>query len=323
MNCKEIVRSNDGLYETMREELLNACRTGSREPADSEKRKRAKKEVSQMSLSDNALFVTLMKSTVLFNHVLSTIMGREMTIVGEITEVSTEHSIELGLYRNVRLDALAKDSNGKLYNIEMENSVSRATPKRARYYASASDVSSLRTGDDFELLSDHYHFFLTDGDVIGNGETVNVFSRKNQDGRELGDGSCIFFVNMRCNGEDMLGKLLRSMRESELDKIEDSIVKNALSLVKEETEMQISIYDTKVMLSEEREKAIAEKSFKEGMKEGLEEGKKEGIKEGELIEKKNTVARILENGNKDVEFIMSVTGLGKDDVIAIIKDIEK
>ena len=124
MNCKEIVRSNDGLYETMRKELLSACCKGSREPADSEKRKRAKKEVSQMSLSDNALFVTLMKSTVLFNHVLSTIMGREMTIVGEITEVSTEHSIELGLYRNVRLDALAKDSNGKLYNIEMENSVS-------------------------------------------------------------------------------------------------------------------------------------------------------------------------------------------------------
>lgn len=63
MNCKEIARSNDGLYETMREELLNACRTGSREPADSEKRKRAKKEVSQMSLSDNALFVTLLAFT--------------------------------------------------------------------------------------------------------------------------------------------------------------------------------------------------------------------------------------------------------------------
>ena len=311
MNCKEIVRSNDGLYEALRKELLSACCKGSRKPADSEKRKRAKKEVCQMSLTDNALFVTLMKSAVLFNHVLSTIMGREMTIVGEITEVSTEHSIELGLHRNVRLDALAKDSNGKLYNIEMENSVSRAAPKRARYYASASDVSSLRTGDDFELLSDHYHFFLTDGDAIGNGETVNVFSRKNQDGKELGDGSCIFFVNMRCNGEDMLGKLLRSMRESELDKIEDIIVRNALSLVKEETEMQISIYDTKVMLSEERENAIAEKSFKEGMK------------EGELIEKKNTVARILNSGRKDIEFIMSVTGLGKDEVIAMIKDLEK
>lgn len=69
------------------------------------------------------------------------------------------------------------------------------------------------------------------------------------------------------------------------------------------------------MLSEERENAIAEKSFKEGMKEGL--------KEGELIEKKNTVLRILNSGRKDIEFIMSVTGLGKDEVFAMIKDLEK
>ncbi|MBQ2259077.1 MAG: PD-(D/E)XK nuclease family transposase, partial [Spirochaetales bacterium] len=246
MESKEIVIGNGNQIAALRKELLRACSTVNKEPASSEKRKRAKREVSQMSLSDNALFVTLMKSTVLFNHVLSTIMGREMSIVGEITEVNTEYSIELGMHRNVRLDAVAKDSCGKLYNIEMENSTSRATPKRARYYASASDVNSLRVGDDFEVLSDHCHIFLTDGDAIGNGKTVNVFTRRNQDGEELGDGSLIFFVNMRCDSGDMLGKLLRSMRESELEKIEDIIVKNALSLVKEETEMQISIYDTKV-----------------------------------------------------------------------------
>ena len=53
------------------------------------------------------------------------------------------------------------------------------------------------------------------------------------------------------------------------------------------------------------------------MKEGIREGKKEG----ELQEKKNTVLRIIKSGSNDVDLIMRATGLGKDEVLAIIKDI--
>lgn len=99
---------------------------------DPEKRRKARKAVSSMSLSDNAMFINAMKDKTLFEHVLRQIIGKEMEVIGEIESISTEFSDYLTGGRGVRLDAIAKDSNGNMYHIEMENNVENATALRGR-----------------------------------------------------------------------------------------------------------------------------------------------------------------------------------------------
>ncbi len=59
---------------------------------DPEKRRKARKAVSSMSLSDNAMFINAMKDKTLFEHVLRQIIGKEMEVIGEIENISTEFS---------------------------------------------------------------------------------------------------------------------------------------------------------------------------------------------------------------------------------------
>lgn len=103
---------------------------------------RIRRELQTMSLSDNELFLVLMRDTKLFSHVLSVVLGEEMTVDGEISMVETNKEIRLRTlgYRSVYLDAYARDSEGNVYHIEMENAPSRMPVKRVRYYCGAVSV---------------------------------------------------------------------------------------------------------------------------------------------------------------------------------------
>lgn len=80
--------------------------------------------------------------------------------------------------RSIRLDIHAIDSNGKAYDIEVEHSDSRATPKRARYNASIMDSYITELGDDYENLPESYVIFVTENDVWKGNLPVYTANRK-------------------------------------------------------------------------------------------------------------------------------------------------
>lgn len=61
--------------------------------------------------------------------------------------------------RSIRLDIIAIDENGRVYNIEIQRSdkrasIKRASIKRARYNSSLLDANVTEPGDDYEKLAD-------------------------------------------------------------------------------------------------------------------------------------------------------------------------
>ena len=74
---------------------------------DNEELQRIRLEVQSMCLSDNELFLTLMRDPRLFSHVLSVVIGSRMETIGEIKVVSTNHQIRFSANGNhsVYLDA--------------------------------------------------------------------------------------------------------------------------------------------------------------------------------------------------------------------------
>ena len=286
---------------------------------DPEKRRKARKAVSSMSLSDNAMFINAMKDKTLFEHVLRQIIGKEMEVIGEIESISTEFSDYLTGGRGVRLDAIAKDSNGNMYHIEMENNVENATALRGRYYAASIDRKMLNSGDDYSRLKHSISIFLVDGDPFGRGQTIYKFERKDQHNVPFNDHCYLYYVDINGNCDDEnLQRLLNSFKESNTEKIPDAIVRNVVKYCKGDEDMEISIYDTKVKLEKEREIALLKEGHKQGLEEGLQKGLEEGLEKG----KQETIATMVIKAYKrgsTVEEIVDFLEIPAEQVLKIIE----
>ena len=276
-------------------------------PVDPDKQRRARKEVEAMRITDNAFFVNVMKSPELFSHILSLIMGERMDVIGEIREVQTEKTFTFLKRKDTRLDAVAVDSKGNICHIEMENTKSKATPKRARFYSAALTADALKKGEDYESLKRQISIYLVDGDALGKGRTVDSYRMRSDEGDELSDGVDIIFVDINGEAEGELGEMLRCLKERDAYKMGDEILRKAVSYAKGDEAMQVSIYDTKIRFSEETEKAI------------LEQGRQEGIEQGAMQAKIQMVISFYSN-NVPKEVIANSTGFSIDEVDRIIQE---
>ena len=63
--------------------------------------------------------------------------------------------------RSAVLDCVAKDSEGKQIDIEIQQDNEGASPKRARYHSGLIDMNTLEPGQDFYKLPERYIIFIT------------------------------------------------------------------------------------------------------------------------------------------------------------------
>lgn len=73
-----------------------------------------------------------------------------------VQRVHGQHDIKNLQGRSVRLDILAVDEAGRVYNIEVQRSDKGAGVKRARYNSSLIDANVTEPGDEYEKLNETY-----------------------------------------------------------------------------------------------------------------------------------------------------------------------
>ena len=113
-----------------------------------------------------------------------------------VQEVHGQYSIKNLQGRSVRLDILAVDQEGKHYNIEIQRQDEGADARRARYNSSLLDANLTHPGDRYEELRETYVIFITEHDVIGEGNALYPVERCFlNNGKKFGDGSHILYVN--------------------------------------------------------------------------------------------------------------------------------
>jgi len=138
-----------------------------------------------------------------------------------VVHVETQKTFTNFLGRSVRFDIDATDDAGIEYDIEIQQSSANADPRRARYHSSVMDCSSLKKGQLFTDLRESYVIFITEHDVLGEGEPVYVIERTIvKSGRLFGDGEHIIYVN--CAHSDAateLGKLVHDLTCSNPDEM--------------------------------------------------------------------------------------------------------
>lgn len=112
--------------------------------------------------------------------------------------------------RSIRIDIYAKDSSGKIYDIEVQRSDEGADVHRARFNSSMIDTRMLKESQKFKELHESYVIFITKNDVMGSGLPLYHIDRVvKETGISFGDGSHIIYVNGSYqNEDDPIGKLV-------------------------------------------------------------------------------------------------------------------
>ena len=294
-----------------------------------------RKPLKDLTLLDRFLFDTAMSDPQICRNILSIIFSdRE---IPQIRYGAAEQSLEpFSDSRAVRLDLLAYDEEGNVYDAEAqkENKGKRFLLRRSRLYQSAIDVNLLKPGDfDFGKLNDVYVIFIAPFDLFGENKYMYTFrmSCDEAPGLSLNDGAVRIFLNTRGRNDDEVprglveflhyaeaperyGREIKDMRVQELA--------SRIEMLKGSQEVGVKY----MRLWEEMEEARME-ARTEGREEGREEGRKEGREEGRETgmaeERLASIKNLMRNTGWPVEKAMDMLDIPKDEREKYVKLMEK
>ena len=178
--------------------------------------------------------------------------------------VSTQHDITSAVRRSIHLDIRAVDTEGQVYDIEIQRSRDGAIPRRARFYSSKLDGDLLDKEENFRNLVDTYVIFITETDIWGYGLPIYKVERHflNNQYIDFGDGTHIYYVNGAYRADDPIGRLMHDFHCNKAEHMYSSLLADRLSVVKGNEERSIhmgwnsqDIYEEGLQIGETRGEA--------------------------------------------------------------------
>lgn len=181
----------------------------------------------------------------------------------KVLRVRVQYTVKNLQGRSVRLDILAVDETGKIYDIEIQRDDKGAGTKRARYNSSMLDANITEPGEEFEKLPETYVIFITENDVLGENLPIYHIDRTIQESKELfQDESHIIYVNSQITDETELGKLMQDFRCTSAKDMNNPVLAKRVSYFKENQEgVAVMCKEMELMREEVREET--EKKEKE------------------------------------------------------------
>lgn len=245
----------------------------------------------EFNLSDFALFLSVMKNPRAYRNVLS-IFLEEPDI--ELTEVKVEQVVlNKSGKRAIRLDAWAKSTDDRRFNMEMQNDTSKDdVRKRSRYYQGLLDSPILKSGKEtrYRYLPSTVIIFITQDDIFGMDRAKYTFSEQCEEiaGLKLDDGTKKIFFNLTSkNGSQELISLLQYMKRTD--------IQNPDITVKDERILELDDIVQEVKASEEWE-AVKMSILEIGIEKGTEIGIQRGLQQGLQQKLREQVEKKLKKG---------------------------
>ena len=173
----------------------------------------------------------------------------------KVLRVQVQYTVKNLQGRSVRLDILAIDETGKIYDIEIQRDDKGAGTKRARYNSSMLDANITEPGEEFEKLPETYVIFITENDVLGGNLPIYHIDRTIQESKELfQDESHIIYVNSQITDETELGKLMQDFRCTNAKDMNNPVLAKRVSYFKENQEgVAVMCKEMELMREEVRE----------------------------------------------------------------------
>lgn len=180
--------------------------------------KRAREEIKNLTLMDDIYMSEVLQHKDAVELVLNIILNRtDLTV-----EWCNPETIVSNVYaRSIRLDILAEDSEGKRYDIEVQNiepnekSVAQLL-KRLRFYCGLIDVNCLPKGKHTKELPETYVIFILSNDIFEQNKPIYHMKKVIEETNEtVDDGMNVLLVNSEIQDETPLGKLMEDFHRKE------------------------------------------------------------------------------------------------------------
>ena len=166
--------------------------------------------------------------------------------------------------RSAIMDCVARDSEGKQFDVEIQQDNESASPKRARYHSGLMDMNTLNPGQDFDELPESYVIFITSDDILGYGFPIYHIDRHIKEAdNSFQDEAHIIYVNSRKQEDTELGRLMHDLHCKNADEMHSPV------LAKRVHELKDTQKGVELMCHE------MEKIYSEGMESGELKAKKE------------------------------------------------
>lgn len=215
-----------------------------------------------------------------------------------VQKVHSQHNLKNLQGRSVRLDILATDEAGRVYNIEVQRSDKGAGAKRARYNSSLIDANITEPGDNYENLNETYVIFITEHDVLKAGQPIYHIDRMIQEtSASFGDGSHILYVNAQIKDNTALDQLMHDFACTKAEEMHYPILAKRVRYFKEEQEGV----------------ATMSRIFEEIKREAAQEAARKTAREKSI----QVARRMLMMGKYSYEEISAISDLTMDEVKAL------
>ena len=268
------------------------------------------KRFDDLTITDDYMFCAVMQDKSICTTVLNMVLADSIGPISDITYQKTFD--QAGYAKGIRLDVWVTDSNGSVYDIEMQTTNKQDLAKRLRYYQSVIDVSSLEKGGHYTDLPNSFIIFFCPFDYLNKGLPVYTFKT-------------ICSENTAIVLQDGVAKVI--INSTAADKTPDPELKAFLEYMNGITSdspfiRKVDRYIKELKENEERRKeymliqAFEMDARKDGIQQGLQQGKSLGLAEGSRQAKLET-ARILKQLGDSVKKIMQATGLSQEEVESI------
>lgn len=166
--------------------------------------------------------------------------------------------------RSAIMDCVARDSEGKQFDVEIQQDNEGASPKRARYHSGLMDMNTLNPGQDFDELPESYVIFITWDDILGYDFPIYHIDRHIKEADDsFQDEAHIIYVNSRKQEDTELGRLMHDLHCRNADEMHSPV------LAKRVHELKDTQKGVELMCHE------MEKIYSEGMESGELKAKKE------------------------------------------------
>ncbi|MGM9580905.1 MAG: PD-(D/E)XK nuclease family transposase [Anaerovibrio sp.] len=253
-------------------------------------------KIQQMTLMDDIFFNSFMENNkASMEYILNIIMTRYDL---KVQSIRTQHTIPNLYGRGVRFDVLATDQYGRVYDFEVQNANSGATPQRARYNSDMLDLIKMNAGDEFTELPETYVIFITAKDVLGYGLPIYHIERYITElNQPFNDKAHIIYVNGENNSDTPLGQLMRDFKQSNPDLIKAKILSDRMKYLKSTNEEVIKMCN---IVEEYTAKKVAEATAEVAAR-----SKDEGIRIANL----NNIKSIMRNMHLSAEKAMEAIGI--------------
>lgn len=203
--------------------------------------------------------------------------------------------------KGIRIDIYAKDSQGNVYDIEMQTTEETDLHLRTRYYHSEMDSYQIRAGQKYFNLKQSVVIFICTFDPFADDRSIYTFETICKENKELilADKRQTYFVNVNGNREGIsedTTKLLDYFKTGQPTDSYTENIQNQVKIIREDDDWREN-YMTIEMKMDQR--------YEQGRKKGRNEGEQNRDKEliTKWLQKGKSIAEIAENLDRTEEYV--------------------